>query len=118
MFYKNLSTYNTYRKTIHGSIPDCRKIIEEHRTVKQHQFGTFTLADHFLTLALVWRTFWILKCTKQGTKPARRLPGLDASRYIQKGFAYVVRIVGEQELQTRHPSYKAQLAKSNHTASH
>ena len=72
MLYKNRSTYNTYRKTLHGSIPDGRKWIEEHNPVKQHQFGTFTLASRFLAVALVWRTFWILKCAKQGAKPARR----------------------------------------------
>ena len=56
---------------ISGNIPDCHKWTEEHRTVKKHPFGTFTLASHFLTLAQVWRTFWILECTKQGFKPAR-----------------------------------------------
>ena len=59
------------RKAAHGSIPDCRKWIEEHTTVERHQFGTFTLASHFITLALVWRTFWILECAKQRLKPAR-----------------------------------------------
>ena len=85
MHYKNRSTYNTYRKTIRGSIPNCRKWIEEHKTVKQHPFGTFTFASRFLTLAQVWRTFWILKCTKQGAKPARdHLAGNQKRPHLEK----------------------------------
>ena len=35
------------------------------------RLGRFDPQVHFLTLALVWWTFWILKCNKQGLKPAR-----------------------------------------------
>ena len=85
MLYKNRPTYNTYRKPIHRNIPDCREWIEEHTTVEQHQFGTFTLASHFLTLAQVWRTFLNLECTKQGGKSPRRKPNQLALEKVPTG---------------------------------
>ena len=61
-----------YRNIIHGNVPNCHKWTEEHITVQKLPFGTFTSASHFLTLVLVWLTFWIVECAKQGCKSTRR----------------------------------------------
>ena len=37
--------------------------------VKEHPFGAFALVSHFLALALVWRTIWILKSAKRVANP-------------------------------------------------
>ena len=67
------------------NIADCHKWTEEHTTVQKHPFGTFALASRFLTLALVWRTFRILKNAKQGGKPARREPQNPAVENVPSG---------------------------------